>query len=80
MDNEDDSKKDLVRGIAENQLTGIIPQRTLAKAVGNMSTERFADGIDGLVDENVLSKPSYDSRKGIVYTFYPDKARTKGYL
>ena len=38
MDNEDDSKKDLVRGIAENQLTGIIPQRTLAKAVGNMST------------------------------------------
>lgn len=77
----EDPKKELVRGIVENQLNGSIPQKSLAKSVGNMSAGRFTEALDGLVDENVLGKPSYNPRdKEVVYTFNPDAARRKNYL
>jgi len=41
-------------------LVGKIPQRTLARVAGKMPVERFVEAVDGLVEEEVLGKPSYD--------------------
>lgn len=77
----DNPKKDLVEKIASEQLTGKIPQKTLARVAGNMPVERFVEAIDGLVEEEVFGKPSYDLReRQICYPFAPEVARKKGYL
>lgn len=77
----DNPKKELVEKIASEQLVGKIPQRALARVAGNMPVDRFTEAIDGLVDEEVFGKPSYDLReKQIIYQFAPEVARKKGYL
>lgn len=77
----DNPKKQLVEKIASEQLVGKIPQRTLARVAGNIPVERFTEALDGLVEEEVLGKPSYDLReKQICYPFSPEVARRKGYL
>lgn len=74
-------KRELVEKIASEQLVGRIPQRTLARVAGNMPVDKFTEALDGLVEEEVLGKPSYDLRdKQICYPFAPENARRKGYL
>ncbi len=78
---EDSPKKELVARIAENQLTGQIPQKTLGRVAGQMPADRFTEALDGLVDEGVLGPPTYDIRKKeIKYAFDLRRAREKEYL
>jgi hypothetical protein len=45
-----------------------------------MSAGRFANGVNGLVRDKVLSMPSYNIGQGVTYKFNPNEARSKGYL
>lgn len=78
---DNNPKRELVEKLASEQLTGKIPQRTLARVAGDMPVGRFTEALDGLVEEEVFGKPVYDLReKQVVYPFSPDTARKKGYI
>ena len=74
-------KKDIVKGIVDRQLNGHIPEIDLAKAVDKMPAGDYVQGRDGLVEENVFDRSTWDQRKkGHSYRFNPHIARQKGYL